>query len=233
MIKKKTFLCVIAARGGSKGIPDKNIIELNNNPLIYYVIKAAKESDIFDRIIVSTDSEKIAIVSKECGAEVPFLRPDYLASDDSIVEDTIVHALKHIEQHDKKYDYICFLQPTSPLIRFTDIKKAIDLLFDKKSDMIVSVGESPINIKWARYLSNNGSMKNFSSEVCGTNRQCFENAYYLNGAIYLGKWDIFYNKKNYYKQNTYAYVMPYSRSIDIDNYFDLKLVEFIMREYDE
>ena len=230
MIKKKTFLCVIAARGGSKGIPDKNIIELNNNPLIYYVIKAAKESDIFDRIIVSTDSEKIAIVSKECGAEVPFLRPDYLASDDSIVEDTIVHALKFIENEDKKYDYVCLLQPTSPLLEGHDIKKVKDILLKKKAEIIVSVGENPINIEWTISLSDDLSLNKLSGKACSTNRQNFEKTYFLNGAIYMGEWDIFYNKKDYYSQKSYAYIMPYEKSIDIDSEFDLKLVNFLMKD---
>ena len=95
--------------------------------------------------------------------------------------------------------------------------------------MIVSVGESPINIRWARSLLKDLSMKNFNSGVCGTNRQNFENVHYLNGAIYLGKRDIFYKKKDYYKQNTFAYIMPYERSIDLDNELDLELIKFFIK----
>ncbi len=224
-MKKKTFLCIIPARGGSKGIINKNIIDINGSPLISYSIKLAIHSKIFDRVVVSTDSQEIAIIAKFYGAEVPFLRPCHLATDNSKVEDAIAYTLQRIE----KYDYVCLLQPTSPLVDLIDIKNAKQLLFDREADMIVSVSISPINIAWTRYISEDLSMKNFTENICSTNRQCFKNMYYLNGAIYLGKWSIFYNKKNYYKQNTYAYIMSYEKSIDIDSLLDIKLVEFFLK----
>jgi len=228
--KNSTYLCVIPARGGSKGIPNKNIKDLCDHPLIHYSIKAAIDSSIFDRIVVSTDSFDIAKIAVACGAEVPFLRPDCLATDKAMVEDVIVHLLKHVEKYDKRYDYICLLQPTSPLIEKADIIKANQLLLDKKAVMIVSVGESPINVSWSQEIPEDLSMRNFSFNMCSTNRQCFKGTYFLNGAIYMGKWDIFYNKKNYYEQETYAYKMPYDRSIDIDNEFDFKLAKFLLKE---
>jgi len=230
MKKNKSFLCIIPAREGSKGIINKNIVDLNGSPLISYVIIAAMESKIFDKIIVSTDSKQIAQIAEEYNAEIPFIRPSYLATDDSKVEDTIVHALQYIEKHDKKYDYVCLLQPTSPLVKYFDIEKAVDLIFEKNGDMVVSVGESPINMQWSASLSKDLSMKNFSYGIYGTNRQSCGGTYYLNGAIYIGKWNIFYEKKNYYKQNTYAYIMPYEKSIDIDSKFDLKMVEYLIKE---
>jgi CMP-N,N'-diacetyllegionaminic acid synthase len=227
---KKTFLCIIPARGGSKGVLNKNIIDLDGCPLISYSINSAIKSGIFNRIIVSTDSKEIKKVAKKCGAEVPFTRPDYLSTDDSMVDQTMVHALKFIKDNDRVYDYVCLLQPTSPLLNYKDIISVKEMLFSKKADMIVSVGESPINIRWARSLPDDLSMKGFNVGVCGTNKQCFENVHYLNGAIYLGKWDIFYNKKNYYDQETYAYIMPYERSIDVDNELDLKLIKYFIKE---
>ncbi len=107
------------------------------------------------------------------------------------------------------------------------------MLFEKKAEIIVSVGENPINIEWVISLPGDLSLNKFSGKVCGTNRQCFKKTYFLNGAIYLGKWDIFYNKLDYYSQKSYAYIMPYERSIDIDSYFDLKLVKFLMKYSDE
>jgi len=229
-MSKKTFLCVIPARGGSKGIPNKNIIDINGQPLISYSIGTAYDCKIFDRIIVSTDSGEIAFHARTYNAEVPFVRPSELATDESRVEDAMVHALKHVEEYDKKYDYVCLLQPTSPLLESIDVINAKKMLFDKEADMIVSVSKSPINIFWAREIPEDLSMNSFDTDVCGTNKQCFENMYYLNGAIYFGKWDIFYNKKDYYKQNTYAYKMPYEKSIDIDTYDDLKLVEYFLKK---
>ena len=230
MFNDKSVLCIIPARGGSKGIVDKNIIDVNRYPLIHYIINAAKLFNRFDRIIVSTDSKKIESVAKREGVEVPFLRPSFLATDKSIVEDTIVHVLKFIEEKDKKYDYVCLLQPTSPLVKSVDIINVINMLFEKKAEIIVSVGENPINIEWTISLPEDLSLNEFSGKVCGTNRQCFKKTYFLNGAIYLGKWDIFYNKLDYYSQKSYAYVMPYKRSIDIDSEFDLELVKFLLKD---
>jgi CMP-N,N'-diacetyllegionaminic acid synthase len=230
MKKRKTFICLIPARGGSKGILNKNIISLDGKPLISYVIETSIKSGIFDRIIVTTDSKRIAEISKQYGAEVPFMRPKELSTDKSLVEDTMVQALKYLEINDKRYDYVCLIQPTSPLVLPEDIQNSFNILISKKADMVVSVGESPINVRWARSLPEDMSMKVFSNNVCGTNKQCFENVHYLNGAIYMGKWDIFYNKKDYYRQNSYAYVMPYERSIDIDNLLDLKIVDFLVKD---
>jgi len=233
MINNKTFLCIIPARGGSKGIPNKNIIDLNGYPLIHYSINTAKLSNIFDRIIVSTDSEEIAEVAKREGAEVPFLRPSFLSTDDSKIEDTISYILNTIEREDKKYDYVCLMQPTSPLLESIDIVNATNMLFDRKAEIIVSVGNTPINIEWTTTLSEDLSLNNFSNKVCGTNRQSFDKKYFLNGAIYLGEWDIFYNKKDYYSQKSCAYIMPYERSIDIDTYTDLKLASFFLNDKEE
>ncbi len=233
MKNNKSFLCLIPARGGSKGIPNKNIIDLNGYPLIHYSINTAKTSNIFDRIIVSTDSEDIAKVAKKEGAEVPFLRPSFLAIDNSKIEDTVAYMLNVIEKEDKIYDYVCLLQPTSPLLESEDIVKVVNMLFDKEAEIIVSVGENPINMEWTISLLEDLSLNKFSGKVCGTNRQCFKKTYFLNGAIYLGKWDIFYNKLDYYSQKSYAYIMSYERSIDIDSEFDLKLVEFLMKYPDE
>jgi len=229
-INDKKILCLIPARGGSKGIPNKNIIDLNGFPLISYVINAAKKSGIFDKIIVTTDCKKIANISREYGAEVPFLRPKKLSTDKSLVQEAIVHALNYVKSYDKIYDYMCLIQPTSPLLLATDICNVLEILIKKNADMVVSVGESSINIRWARSLPKDMNMTVFASNVCGTNKQCFENVHYLNGAIYLGKWNIFYNKRDYYNKNTYAYIMPYERSIDIDNYLDLKIADFLLKD---
>jgi len=104
------------------------------------------------------------------------------------------------------------------------------MLLNKKADMIVSVSKLPCNINLVGKLSKNGSMKNFcKNKICGTLRQDFEDTYILNGAIYFGKWDIFYKKEDYYTQNTYGYIMPKERSVDIDSYLDLKFAEFLLK----
>jgi CMP-N,N'-diacetyllegionaminic acid synthase len=226
---KKSFLCIIPARGGSKRLPNKNIINLNGNPLISYSIRAAQESNMFDEIIVSTDSKEIKEISERYGSHVPFLRPKYLSGDEVLVEEAICHLLKQIEKQGKKFDYICLVQCSTPLILPEDFKNMISILQKKKAKMVVSVAETPVNVNWVGKLSKNLSMENFFNYY-GSLCQHFEQTYILNGAIYMGEWDIFYNKKNYYSKKTFAYIMPQERSFDIDDINDLKLVEFFMKD---
>lgn len=232
--QNKTFLCIIPARGGSKGIPNKNLIDINGKPLISYTIEAAKKSNIFDKIIVTTDSFQIAGVALYYGASVPFMRPPELATDESLVQDAVVHTLKYLEKLGESYDYVCLFQPTAPLVLPEDFHNMISLLSSKKADMIISVCPCPCNINWVDTLPPDHSMKDFGpGPVCGTRRQQFQDNYLLNGAIYLGKWDIFYHKKEYYKQNSYAYIMPTERSIDIDTFSDIKIVRLLLKEQNE
>jgi len=222
------ILCIIPARSGSKGVRNKNIINLCGKPLISYVIESAISSEIFDKVVVSTNSEKISDVSKKYGAEVPFLRPEHLSTDESLVKDAIFYTLKNIEED---YEYVCILQPSSPLLSSEDIKGAYSLLKDKKAEIVVSVCESPVNINWVGNISDDLSMKNFfSKDVCHTRRQDFNKCFCLNGAIYFGEQKIFYSKKDYYEQDAYAYIMSRERSIDIDSYEDLKMAEYFLKK---
>ena len=231
MSDNKTFLCIIPARGGSKSIPNKNLVDINGRPLIYYSIKAVKDSNIFDKLMVNTDSKKIATIAKKYGAEVPFFRPKYLSTDKSLVQDVFVHALKFIEKKDKKYDYVCLVQPTTPLIIPNDFCNMVSILEKKNAKMVVSVTKTPCNINWVGRLSKKGSMENFSKrKIYDTLKEHFEETYLLNGAIYMGEWDIFYNRMNFYSNKTYAYIMPNERSVDIDSYFDLETVRYLMRK---
>jgi CMP-N-acetylneuraminic acid synthetase len=226
---KNNILCIIPARGGSKGIPNKNLKKLNRYPLIHYIIKSVKENNIFNRIIVSTDSKEIGEYCKKEKIDFPFLRPKKLSGDEVLVEDVIEHALKYIEKKDKKYNYVCVCQPTSPLILGEDIIEVYKLLKRKNGDMVISVSEPLQNTNWIGEISYDLLMNNFK-DSCGTRRQGFGKAYILNGAIYMGKWDIFYEKRNYYRQMTYAYIIPKERSIDIDNIFDFKMCELLIRD---
>jgi len=225
-------ICIIPARGGSKGVLNKNIIDIYGKPLIYFSIRSAIESNLFDKVIVTTDSEDIANVCISYGAEVPFIRPSYLAKDNSLIKDVITHCLKYVEKEYKTYPYVCLKQPTTPLVSKEDIIKSFELLIDKKADMVISVSETLYNVNWIGFVEEDLSMKNFklfsNSKICGTQRQDFKKTYILNGGIYFAKWDMFYNKKEYYKQNTYAYIMPKERSIDIDTEFDIYLLKFIL-----
>ena len=143
MIKGKTVLAVIPARGGSKRLPRKNCLLLQGKPLIVYSIEAAKESVYIDEVVVSTDDEEIASLARQAGASVPFLRPAELSTDEASSVDVVAHALNYYQVNEKKlFDYVVLLQPTSPLRTAAHINQALELLKEKKADAIVSVCEA-------------------------------------------------------------------------------------------
>ncbi|MDK2901694.1 MAG: CMP-N,N-diacetyllegionaminic acid synthase [Thermosediminibacterales bacterium] len=230
MYKNKKFLAIIPARSGSEGIKDKNIKELNGKPMIAYTIEAAIKSYIFDDIVVSTDSEKYAQISRKYGARVPFLRPDNLATDDASSKDVIEHVLKRLLKEGKKFDYFALLQPTSPLRNKNDIIEAVDLLFLKNANAVISVCETDHSPLWTNTLCENLQIDNFiKKEVRNSRRQDLPKYYRLNGAIYIAQTDYFLKYKDWFKEKSYAYIMPKERSIDVDNILDFRLAEIILQ----
>lgn len=216
MYKGKSFICIIPARGGSKGIRNKNIIPLLGRPLIYYVIQSARESEIFDSIVVSTDSPRIREIALLYGVEV-INRPTELAQDDTPTEPVIAHALKQLGE---KYDYVQLLEPTTPLVGAGDIKGAAKKIIETKADMIIGVAQSKFH--WVGGLGKNNSLKGWYPEHLRRKpRQQIDTPYYLTGEIYLAKWDVFYNEKDFYEQNTIAYIQKFHRHIDINYGEDL------------
>jgi len=232
MFNGKTFLAIIPARGGSKGLKNKNILPLKGKPLIAYTIETALESVIFDKVIVSTDSKKIANISSKHGAEIPFMRPKELATDTASSIDVAIHALSFFEDQGIHFDYFMLLQPTSPLRTSKDIINAIKLAFEKDADVILSVCEVEHSPLWTNILPDDLSMKHFiREEIKGKSRQQLPKFYRLNGAIYLAKVEYFLKTKDWFGEKSYAYIMPRERSIDIDDYIDFKLAETLMEEY--
>jgi len=227
MYKKKRILGLIPARGGSKGLPRKNIKLLAGKPLIAWTIKQAKMSQYIDRIVVSTDDEEIAEVSKKYGAEVPFKRPSKLATDKAGFIDFVLHAMDTIEKNDKLYDILVFLQPTSPLRLSEDIDRAIGLLFKKKASSIISVCKSEHHPLKAGMLPADRCMKDFIKK--DKNRQELGTFYRLNGAIFLAYWDYIRKQKSFFGNETFAYIMPQNRSVDIDSEVDFKLAEILKK----
>lgn len=230
MRQGKSILALLLARGGSKGVPGKNLKLLDGKPLIYFTIKAIQDSNVFDRFVLSTDSQQIADVAQSYGVEVPFLRPEELAQDDSHAADAIVHALKWIEKNDKQYDYVQYIFPTSPFRTAEDICNGIDVLFEKDADMVISVCQTSHPLCWANELPEGHSLKGFIKPEFQKNRQELAISYRINGSIYVGKWDIFYEKKDYYAQNTFAYIMPSDHSVDIDSELHFKFAEFLFNK---
>jgi CMP-N-acetylneuraminic acid synthetase len=227
----KKILAIIPARGGSKGIKDKNIKPLNGKPLIYYSIHESLESNIIQEVMVNTDSEKIASISKKYGAKIPFLRSKELATDEASSVDVIEDTLNYYEQRNISFDYFILLQPTSPLRRREDIIRAFEILEQKNAKSIVSVCEAEHSPLLMNKLDNDLSMKDFLKKENDKRRQDFDKYYRLNGAIYISEVKNFLETKNFYGEGSYAYIMPNNRSVDIDNEIDLKLAEIIMRDY--
>ena len=231
MYKNKKILALITARGGSKGLPNKNIRFLKGKPLLAWTIDAARECPYLDSIMVSTDSPKIARVARKYKADVPFLRPPHLATDKADIMHVIFHAQDWLKRNKEIYDVIILLQPTSPLRTSQDIANALKLFFAKNADVIISVTKSEHPPLWSNILPSNGCMKNFlKKENQGKNRQNLPTFYRLNGAIYIAKTNYLENERTFFGDKTFAYVMPQTRSVDIDRILDFKLAEVLAKE---
>ncbi|MFW5794998.1 MAG: cytidylyltransferase domain-containing protein [Bacillota bacterium] len=232
-MKDKEFLALILARGGSKGIPGKNIKKLNGKPLIAYTIEAAKKSKHVDRIVVSTDDEKIAGVAEEYGAEVPFLRPDELATDEVSGNDAILHALNFLkEEQGYTADYIMNLQPTSPFRNSMHIDRAINKFLKNKNDYdsLVSVCKAFENPFWMQKIENKQLKPLMDEFSTFSRRQELPEVYQLNGAIYLSSYKSFLESESFYTDNILPYIMDKEQSIDIDDDLDWKLAEILLEE---
>ena len=226
-MSENRFIVIIPARGGSKGIPNKNLKDLLGKPLIAYSIECALNSKYINRVIVSTDSSEIAEVSKKYGAEVPFLRPAELATDSSPVIDTFIYTIERLEKGEGLIiDNFIVLQPTSPLRTTKDLDEAIELFIKKRADSVVSFTSEEHPIYWHKYLGDDGRLEDFISSSI-SRRQDYRKTYYPNGAIYVFRKALIL-QRNYYSDNTYAYIMPRNRSIDIDYQEDFDYIEYLM-----
>ena len=224
------LLYLIPARGGSKGLPGKNILPLAGRPLIAWSIEAAKQAHHKGKIVVSTDSNEIAEAAKNSGAEIPFIRPAELATDSASSMDVIFHALGFFESHGERFDYVMLLQPTSPLRRAGDIDKAIDFMLEKKAEAVVSVCQAEHHPLWSNTLPADGSMKDFlRPEIKGKNRQQLPASYRLNGAIFIASPTYLKTFRTFIADGTFAYEMPAEASVDIDSEIDFALAEILLQ----
>ena len=226
-----SVLITICARGGSKGIPGKNIKLLNGKPLIAWSIEAGLNSKYVDRVIVSTDDIEIAKISEKWGADIPFIRPKELATDTATTVDTVIHALQYVETHDEKYDFILLLQPTSPLRNSIHVDESIEIVINKEMNGITGVTEVSHPYEWTNTLSDNLSMNEFiSKEAYFTRSQDFPKRYQINGAIYmLNKYSLMLDKKMIPDKNSMAYIMDKKSSVDIDTEDDFLLASFYLQ----
>ena len=226
------MLAIIPARGGSKGLPGKNIKLLGDLPLICHTIKAALDSNLIDRVIVSTENDEIASIAKNCGAEVPFMRSIDLASDTSLAMDSYLQVVDMItKENSKPIESFVALLPTVPLRTSKDIDKAIQIFNDKNANSVISVVEASTPVYWHRSISKEGILENFLPEFNALkNRQELKKTYLPNGAIYVFRTEVLRSTREYYTSKTYPYIMPKERSADIDDNFDFEWARYLFKK---
>ncbi|WP_033170451.1 cytidylyltransferase domain-containing protein [Selenomonas sp. ND2010] len=223
-------IAIITARSGSKGLKDKNIKVMNGKPLLAYSIDAAKESALFEEIMVSTDSRQYADIAVEYGASVPFLRSAENSSDNASSWDTVLEVLGKYKEMGREFDTICLLQPTSPLRTGNDIVGAYKLFQEKNVNAVTSVCEVDHSPLWTMTLDDDRMLTDFRNRHTDVPRQKLETFYRINGAIYIRK--IEYNADNIRVKDDKecAFIMDKRRSVDIDSEFDFELAKILSSE---
>ncbi len=222
-------LAIIPARSGSKGLKDKNIKLLNGKPLIAYSIEAAKESNLFDEIMVSTDSKEYAEIAKEWGAKVPFFRSKELSDDTASSWDVVKEVIEGYKKFKTEFDTVALLQPTSPLRTSDDIIEGYNVMKEKNANFVVGVCEMDHSPLWANTLPEDSSMNNFiNPKVAKMPRQSIEKYYRINGALYIIKSDYLLSSEDVYADKSYATVMSKEHSVDIDDEMDFIIAEVLI-----
>jgi len=230
LISGFSVLAVIPARSGSKGLPDKNIRNLAGKPLLGWPVSAAGSSQYIDDIVVSTDSEKYAETARSLGAEVPFLRPQALASDECSTFAVLEHLIANLQ---KKYDYIVLLEPTSPLTEANDIDKALEQLISHSDDADAIVGiaeEVKSHPAYLLELDRQGRITSLNNDFSSAvRRQDLSTLYRMEGTVYISKTDALLKNKGFYHSRTLGYIVPEWKSHEIDSLIDFICIEAIMQ----
>lgn len=201
---------------------------LGGKPMLAYTVEACLESKCFQRVHVSTDSKVYATIAREYGADVPFLRDYKYSTDQASTEDVVRFVLDEYDKRGEHYDTFAIMQPTSPLRTADDIKKSFELMKEKQADSVIGICKMEHSPIWSNILPENGSMNGFLDVTQNLNRQSFSQYYRINGAMYLVKREIYTQHTAMYGPNSYAYVMPKSRSIDIDDEVDYRVAQAML-----
>ena len=219
-----TLLALIPARGGSKGIPRKNIRPFCGKPLLQWSIEAALAASCVDQVVVSTDDHEIAELARLIGADVPFMRPAEMASDEAPGIEPVLHALEQLSH----VTYVLLLQPTSPLRTRSDIEGIVALRAFSGCESAVSLTLSPKHPSWMYSLSDMQQLEPILHLDGGIRRQDLPTSYVLNGALYLASREFLLKQRRFISHDTVGYVMPVQRSVDIDTPLDWQWAEFLM-----
>jgi len=225
MIKGKNILAIITARASSKGVVGKNIRTVMGKPLIAWTIEAANASNYIDKLVISTDGEEIMEVARTYGCDVPFKRPDELSNDTATSVDVVIHTIQMLEQD---FDYILLLQPTSPLRTAIDIDNAIVQFVSSGVSSLISVTKAKESPYAIHTIKNNTLKPLINTEKKPHRRQDGPDYYVVNGAIYLIETDVLMSEKSFLQSDTQVFIMPRSRSIDLDTEQDFQYLEYII-----
>jgi len=225
VFNEHTILAIIPARGGSKGVPFKNIREVADKPLIAWTIVEAKKSKYIDRLILSSDDDAIIQVANKYGCEVPFIRPKEIARDDTPGIAPVLHAIEVLEE---EFDYVVLLQPTSPLRSVDDIDNCIQKCIDENSNSCVTVTEAEQSPYWMYSIAESGYVIPVVKGAEYQRRQELPIAYVLNGAVYVVRVEWLKQVKKFVSDKTTAVIIPQARAIDIDSEKDLERVSLIL-----
>ena len=231
MYKGKKVLAIIPARGGSKGLPGKNIRPLLGKPLIGWSIEHAQQSKYIDEICISTDSEEIASVAETFGVSVPELRPIELATDKTPSSAFIIYTIDRYKMMGKMFDYFILLEPTSPLRDVEDLDSLIEILIDNpQCDSIVGVCKAEdVHPAFMVKLSENGFLLPYEDQMKTLRRQDLPDIFFFEGSVYVSKCDAYIQKKAFYHDKTLPYIVPKWKSFEVDDIVDFTIIEAMMR----
>lgn len=229
---KKKILWLITARSGSKSIPNKNIKILGGNPMIKYIIDSALSSNVSKDVWVSTDSQEYAEISLKFKAQVPFIRPSYLSTDNASSFDVVLHAMEYAKKKGFVYDYIGHLEPTNPFLKSSHLENALFLLENTEyaTSVVATVESKPNTIfiqEDSKYLKT--LAKNLSN-IRKLGRQNFKKEITPSGGLYISKWDDFLLTKSFYTKNTLSFQVDHIAGFEIDEPIDWEFAEFIMNK---
>lgn len=238
MIDGKRVLALVPARGGSRGLPRKNMRPLAGRPLVAWPVVAAIGASVVDRVIVSTDDAEIAAAAKAAGADVPFMRPAELATDTASSMMVVRHALDMLVSAGDRYDYVVMLEPTSPLTESDDVDQALTSLHGARDRGDAIVGISRVEATHPEYdvrLGQDGLIRPYAAPDFRSlkRRQDIEELYFLEGSLYATAVDAFLAKGSFYHDRTLGYVVPRWKAFEIDTLVDLICVEALLMRRDE
>ena len=226
MTSEKRVLGLITARGGSKGLPQKNLRALAGKPLLTWTIEAAQRAAKISKLILSTDSPAIADLARQTKCDVPFMRPSDLATDAATSVDVAIHAIENCPG----YEYLCLLQPTSPLRTAEDIDQCLELLMQTQAPSVISFCESNKPLDWFFRLGAQNRIEPIASGPISSQRQSAPKIYYPNGAVYAVSIEALKRERRFYFPETRAYLMPKERSVDIDDIVDFRLAGALLEQ---